>query len=152
MIFLQSIFGCLVVCILEYRLVDGGDRAPVVAQHAHLDVPHAGDGRPRDAAVSCAVLLLCAAVCVPILLIGKPYFIWREMNHEDEALLGEEEANGNGDAVEDADDEASNTTSAKWWSTLSRVYLAHGFVPPALSALSGPRTVLWSMTILGLML
>ncbi|KAJ7895826.1 V-type ATPase 116kDa subunit family-domain-containing protein [Mycena leptocephala] len=72
------------------------------------------------------VLLLCAAVCVPILLIGKPYYVWREMKKhegagyvglsrgegrqsEDDALLGDEEAtngHGNGGAVvEDADEE-----------------------------------------------
>ncbi|KAJ7158232.1 vacuolar H[+] ATPase subunit 100-2 [Mycena crocata] len=75
------------------------------------------------------VLLLCAALCVPVMLIGKPYYVWREMkerqragyvglidgerpiNHrEDGSLLNEGDAMDgdehptHGSVAEDADD------------------------------------------------
>ncbi|KAJ7272921.1 hypothetical protein C8J57DRAFT_1315998, partial [Mycena rebaudengoi] len=66
-------------------------------------------------------------------------------------------ANGNGHdnggaVVEDADDEEheQHYFGHPHDRVLSWVYLAHGFVPPALNALPGPRTILWSMTIEGL--
>ncbi|KAJ7272866.1 V-type ATPase, V0 complex, 116kDa subunit family [Mycena rebaudengoi] len=136
MIFLQSIFGYLVVCILYKWSIDWSTAATAPPSLLNMlismfltpgTVDPATQLYPGQGAVQ-MVLLLCAAVCVPILLIGKPYFIWREMkqregagyvgighgegraSHEEEALLGEEEANGNGRGnggavVEDADDE-----------------------------------------------
>ena len=64
------------------------------------------------------VLLILAFVCVPWLLIMKPYVLWKEMNRiqgqgymgvvdtarDDEALEGEEEGNGRA-IVEDAEEE-----------------------------------------------
>ncbi|KAJ7879204.1 V-type ATPase, V0 complex, 116kDa subunit family [Mycena olivaceomarginata] len=121
MVFLHSIFGYLVVCILYKWSVDWSTSAtppPSLAEHAHRDL-YSGQ------AVVQTVLLLCAAVCVPILLVGKPYYVWREMkkhegagyvglahgerHSEDDALLGDEDAaNGNGHGgavVEDGEDE-----------------------------------------------
>ncbi|KAJ7272883.1 V-type ATPase 116kDa subunit family-domain-containing protein [Mycena rebaudengoi] len=118
MIFLQSIFGHLVVCILYKWSIDWSTSATappsllntLISMFLTLGtVDPATQLHPGQGAVQTVLLL--------------PYFIWREMkqregagyvgighgegraSHEDDALLGEEEANGNGGAVvEDADD------------------------------------------------
>jgi V-type H+-transporting ATPase subunit a len=134
MIFLQSIFGYLVVCILYKWSIDWSKATTAPPSLLNMLISmfltpgtvdpdtqlYPGQGMVQT------VLLLCAAVCVPILLIGKPYYVWREMKKhegagyvglsrgegrqsEDDALLGDEEAtngHGNGGAVvEDADEE-----------------------------------------------
>ncbi|KAJ7749299.1 V-type ATPase, V0 complex, 116kDa subunit family [Mycena maculata] len=133
MVFLQSIFGYLVVCILYKWSIDWSKSATAPPSLLNMlismfltpgTVDPATQLYPGQGAVQ-TVLLLAAAACVPVLLIGKPYYVWREMKkhegagyaalgggagHEDDALLGEEEgANGNGHSggavVEDADDE-----------------------------------------------
>ncbi|KAJ7097273.1 V-type ATPase, V0 complex, 116kDa subunit family [Mycena belliarum] len=117
MVFLQSIFGYLVVCILYKWSVDWSKSATGPPSLLNMLIsmfltPGTVDPATqlyRGQGVVQTVLLLCAAVCVPILLIGKPYFVWREMKEregagyvgiahgDDDALLGEEEgANGNG--------------------------------------------------------
>ncbi|KAJ7272911.1 hypothetical protein C8J57DRAFT_1715240 [Mycena rebaudengoi] len=176
---LQSIFGYLVVCILYEWSIDWLTRAPVAAQHAHLDVPHARDGRPRDAAVSRAGrradgLAVVRGGVYPdsahrqagLRLAGDQAagigHGESRASHEGEALLGEEGRMAMGMAMVAL---SSRTQTMSMSTTLLRqsgdpsghphdrvlswVYLAHGFVPPALGALPGPRTVLWSMTIEG---
>lgn len=135
MLFLQSIFGYLVVCILYKWSIDWSKSATAPPSLLNMLIsmflsPGTVDPETqlyRGQAVVQTVLLLCAVVCVPILLIVKPYYVWREtkerqragyvglghgegrVSHEDDALLGEEEgANGNhngGAVVEDADEE-----------------------------------------------
>ncbi|KAJ7784545.1 V-type ATPase, V0 complex, 116kDa subunit family [Mycena metata] len=129
MVFLQSIFGYLVVCILYKWSVDW-TKSPtgppsllnmLISMFLTPGTLYRGQGAVQT------VLLLCAAVCVPILLIGKPYYVWREMkqregagyiglgqgegraSHDDDALLGDDETNGNGHGnggavVEDGDE------------------------------------------------
>ncbi|KAJ7621610.1 V-type ATPase, V0 complex, 116kDa subunit family [Mycena polygramma] len=132
MIFLQSIFGYLVVCILYKWSIDWTQSATAPPSLLNMLIGmfltpgtvdpatqlYAGQGAVQT------VLLLLAAVCVPILLVAKPYYVWREtQKHEgagyvglshgegqDDALLGDDEANGNGHSnggavVEDADGE-----------------------------------------------
>ncbi|KAJ6592325.1 V-type ATPase, V0 complex, 116kDa subunit family [Mycena vulgaris] len=131
MIFLQSIFGYLVVCILYKWSIDWSKSptAPPSLLNMLISMfltPGTVDPATqlyRGQGVVQTVLLLCAVSCVPVLLIGKPYYVWREMKEregagyvgvahgEDDALLGEEDGtNGNGHGnggavVEDADEE-----------------------------------------------
>lgn len=88
MIFLQSIFGYLVVCILYKWSVDWSQSATSPPSLLNMLISmflspgtlgpdtqlYAGQG------VVQVVLLGMAAVCVPWLLVVKPWFIWREMN------------------------------------------------------------------------
>ncbi|KAJ7210453.1 V-type ATPase, V0 complex, 116kDa subunit family [Mycena pura] len=133
MIFLQSIFGYLVVCILYKWSIDWSTvtTAPPSLLNMLITmfltpgvVDPATQLYPGQGMVQ-TILLLLAAVCVPILLIAKPYYVWREMKQheragyvglsrgegrhsEDDALLGDEEGVGgrNGGAVvEEGDDE-----------------------------------------------
>ena len=127
-IFLMSIFGYLVVCILYKWSVDWSqtDVKPpsllnmlisMFLAPGTIEEPlYRGQGPIQ------VVLLLMAAVCVPWLLITKPYLEYKEMkkihsqgyvglNHDengrdstDEVLEGEEEGNGRAIA-EAADDE-----------------------------------------------
>ncbi|KAJ7314400.1 V-type ATPase, V0 complex, 116kDa subunit family [Mycena albidolilacea] len=133
MVFLHSIFGYLVVCILYKWSVDWSTSATsppsllnmLIGMFLTPGTVEAKDQLYPGQAVVQTVLLLCAAVCVPILLVGKPYYVWREMkkhegagyvglghgerHSEDDALLGDEDAaNGNGHGgavVEDGEDE-----------------------------------------------
>ncbi|KAJ6582039.1 V-type ATPase, V0 complex, 116kDa subunit family [Mycena capillaripes] len=135
MIFLQSIFGYLVLCILYKWSIDWSHSATAPPSLLNMligmfltpgVVDPATQLYPGQGLVQ-TVLLLCAAVCVPIMLVAKPYYVWREMkkhegagyvglghgdgrHSEDDALLGDDETNGNGNGgavVEDADDEQS---------------------------------------------
>ncbi|KAF8216379.1 V-type ATPase, V0 complex, 116kDa subunit family [Mycena galopus ATCC 62051] len=132
MVFLHSIFGYLVVCILYKWSVDWSQSATSPPSLLNMLIGmfltpgtvepatqlYAGQGAVQ------MVLLLCAGACVPILLLGKPYYVWREMqkheragyvglshgerHSEDDALLGDDVANGNGTGgavVEDGDEE-----------------------------------------------
>jgi V-type H+-transporting ATPase subunit a len=133
MVFLHSIFGYLVVCILYKWSVDWSTSATpppsllnmLIGMFLTPGTIAPGTQLYSGQAVVQTVLLLCAAVCVPILLVGKPYYVWREMqkhegagyvglahgerHSEDDALLGDEDAaNGNGHGgavVEDGEDE-----------------------------------------------
>ncbi|KAH8100229.1 H+-ATPase subunit [Cristinia sonorae] len=127
LLFLQSIFGYLVLCILYKWSVDW--------DHSTLQPPSLlnmliqmflSPGTVENKlysgqSVVQTALILVALVCVPWLLISKPYLAWKEMkkhegegynrlgaeepsNHlSDEALEGEEE--GNGRAVSEAMEE-----------------------------------------------
>ncbi|KAF7329515.1 V-type proton ATPase subunit a [Mycena kentingensis (nom. inval.)] len=123
MIFLQSIFGYLVVCILYKWSVDWSKSSTQPPSLLNMLIsmfltPGTVDPKtqlyPGQGVVQ-TVLLLMAVVCVPIMLVGKPYYVWREMkahegagyvglghggegrHSEDNALLGEEEGtNGHG--------------------------------------------------------
>jgi V-type H+-transporting ATPase subunit a len=133
MIFMQSIFGYLVLCILYKWSVDWtkSSTAPTplltmlinmflspgtIEQDQQL---YAGQG------VIQMVLLLLAAICVPWLLVAKPYLQYKEMtkiqgqgyihvsegpgrHSTDEAAEAEEEGNGRAMA-EDADEEHVST-------------------------------------------
>jgi V-type H+-transporting ATPase subunit a len=120
-IFLESIFGYLVLCILYKWSVDWTKSS--VAPPSLLNmligmflepgkVDPAKQLYPGQGFVQ-LVLLSLAGVCVPWLLISKPYLAWREMHkttHQgymtlgngedtgrhstDDALEGEEEGNG----------------------------------------------------------
>lgn len=88
MIFLQSIFGYLVICILYKWSVDwSASPTPppsllnmlisMFLQPSHVDPPVQ---LYRGQSLVQTVLLLLAIVCVPWLLITKPYIIWKEMH------------------------------------------------------------------------
>jgi V-type H+-transporting ATPase subunit a len=122
-IFLQSIFGYLVVCIIYKWTIDWSDPSLTTGPPSLLNmlidmfltpgkVPeetqlYRGQGFVQT------ILLLVAAVCVPWMLCTKPYFAWKEMKkiqgqgyiglgHDDRILRdssdgvleGEEEGNG----------------------------------------------------------
>ena len=130
MLFLQSIFGYLVLCIL-YKWSVNWSVSPVsppsllnmligmFLEPGKVDPEkrlYAGQGGVQ------MVLLGVAGVCVPWLLVTKPYLAWREMHKttrqgyvtlgnedvgrhsSDEVLEGEEEGNGRA-IVEEADGE-----------------------------------------------
>lgn len=126
MIFLQSIFGYLVICIIYKWSIDWStvSTEPPLLMNMLIDMfLSPGKVAPetqlyRGQAFVQVVLLLLAFVCVPWLLITKPYFAWKEMQRiqgqgyigvvdtarDDEVLEGEEEGNGRA-IVEDADEE-----------------------------------------------
>jgi len=131
MIFLQSIFGYLVICILYKWTVDWSaspTQPPSLLNmliSMFLEPGHVDPATQlyRGQSVVQVVLLLMAAVCVQWLLITKPYITWKEMqkiqeqgyvglghgdgvprNSSDDVLEGEEEGNGRAIA-EDADEE-----------------------------------------------
>ena len=126
-IFLMSIFGYLVVCILYKWSIDWSqtDAVPpsllTMLISMFLSPGTVEEPLYPGQAVVQVVLLLLAAICVPWLLITKPYLAWKEMqrihaqgyvglNHDgprddtDEILEGEEEGNGRAIA-EDAEEE-----------------------------------------------
>jgi len=87
-VFLESIFGYLVVCILYKWSIDWSQvtRQPpsllnmlisMFLEPGHVD-PKA-QLYPGQATVQ-AILLLIAVICVPWLLVSKPYFLWKEMH------------------------------------------------------------------------
>ena len=121
MLFLQSIFGYLVVCILYKWSVDWSKASTQAPSLLNMLIgmvltPGVVDPEtqlyPGQSTVQ-VILLMMAGVCVPWLLISKPYLAWREMHkttHQgymtlgngedggrhstDDALEGEEEGNG----------------------------------------------------------
>ncbi|KAH7890034.1 V-type ATPase, V0 complex, 116kDa subunit family [Phlebopus sp. FC_14] len=87
MIFLQSIFGYLVVCILYKWSIDWSTRSTEPPSLLNMLIamflspgtvdPHT-QLYPGQGFVQ-VVLLLLAVVCVPWMLCTKPYFEWKEM-------------------------------------------------------------------------
>ncbi|KAI6138927.1 V-type ATPase, V0 complex, 116kDa subunit family [Pisolithus tinctorius] len=130
MVFLQSIFGYLVVCILYKWSIDWTTRSTeppsllnmliaMLLSPGKIDPTtqlYAGQGFVQ------VVLVLLAVVCVPWMLCAKPYFEWKEMkkiqgqgyvgldHHDglrhstDEGLEIEEEGNGRA-AIEQMEEE-----------------------------------------------
>ncbi len=134
MIFLQSIFGYLVVCIIYKWTIDwskASTQPPSLLNMLISMVLSPGSVDPesrlyRGQATVQVILLLAAAVCVPWLLVSKPYLQYKEMQKthgqgyiglgadeaprevEDTILEGEEE--GNGRAIVEANDEEHVST------------------------------------------
>ncbi|RDB24228.1 V-type proton ATPase subunit a [Hypsizygus marmoreus] len=125
MIFLQSIFGYLALCILYKWSVDWSTSSTPPPSLLNMLISmflEPGTIKPElrlypGQGLVQTVLLLLAGICVPWLLITKPYLAWKEMkriqhqgymetpSHEtDEVLEAEEEGNGRAIA-EDADEE-----------------------------------------------
>ncbi|KAJ4475621.1 V-type ATPase, V0 complex, 116kDa subunit family [Lentinula aciculospora] len=130
MIFLQSIFGYLVVCILYKWSVDWSKAStqPPSLLNMLISMFLSPGNVDRSEQLYAGqpfvqvVLLLLAAICVPWLLVTKPYLAWKDMHKikkqgyvsiagdgdgnrihrdsSDEVLEGEEEGNG----AEDGDD------------------------------------------------
>lgn len=121
MIFLQSIFGYLVVCILYKWSIDWSTRDTEPPSLLNMLIAMILSPGKVDAATQLyrgqgfiqVVLLLLAMVCVPWMLCMKPYFQWKEMQmiqgrgyvglghrnggpreSTDEVLENEEEGNG----------------------------------------------------------
>lgn len=121
MIFLQSIFGYLVVCILYKWSIDWSTRDTeppsllnmLIAMILSPGKVDATSQLYRGQGFIQVVLLLLAMVCVPWMLCMKPYFQWKErqmiqgqgyaaLGHRNggprgstyEVLEGEEEGNG----------------------------------------------------------
>jgi V-type H+-transporting ATPase subunit a len=130
MIFLQSIFGYLVICIIYKWSIDWSTVSTEPPSLLNMlinmflspgKVAPESQLYPGQAFVQ-VVLLLLAGICVPWLLITKPYIAWKEMTRiqgqgytglvdtarDDEALEGEEEGNGRA-IVEDADEQHVRT-------------------------------------------
>jgi len=131
MIFLQSIFGYLVVCILYKWSVDWSkasiDPPPLLGMLINMFLkPGVVDPKEQlywGQATVQTILLGLAGICVPWLLCVKPYIIYKEMQNtrgqgyiglshgdgalrhsgDDETLEGEEE--GNGRAIAEESDE-----------------------------------------------
>jgi V-type H+-transporting ATPase subunit a len=118
-IFLQSIFGYLVVCIIYKWSIDWSKAKTQPPSLLNMliamflqpgKVDPATQLYPGQGSVQ-VILLLMAGVCVPWMLITKPYVIWKETrkiqgqgymglhdevprDSSDEVLEGEEEGNG----------------------------------------------------------
>jgi V-type H+-transporting ATPase subunit a len=134
MIFLQSIFGYLVVCILYKWTVDwskSGTNPPSLLNMLILmflspgTVEHRSQLYRGQSFVQ-VVLVLLAAGCVPWMLVTKPYVAWKEMNkihgqgyvgvsrgeegHEGAVLEAEE---GNGTATAEETEEVSDILATR---------------------------------------
>ncbi|KAF9060701.1 H+-ATPase subunit [Rhodocollybia butyracea] len=124
MIFLQSIFGYLVICILYKWSIDWSKASTSPPSLLNMlismflspgKVDPAEQLYPGQPFVQ-VILLLLAAVCVPWLLVTKPYFAWKEMHQikkqgyvgiagNDESLDGVLEDEEEGAVVEDGDED-----------------------------------------------
>src|ERR1700685_814472 len=94
-IFLESIFGYLVVCIIYKWTVDWSKSSMVPPSLLNMLIDmflspgtvneplYAGQGFVQ------VVLVLLALVCVPWMLCTKPYFVWKEMRKiHDQGYIG----------------------------------------------------------------
>jgi len=87
-IFLQSLFGYLVVCILYKWSIDWSESAtdpPSLLNMLIEMLLSPGNVDPkkqlyRGQSTVQIILVLLAAICVPWLLITKPYLVWKEMH------------------------------------------------------------------------
>jgi V-type H+-transporting ATPase subunit a len=134
MLFLQSIFGYLIVCILYKWSIDWSTATTqppsllnmLIAMFLSPGTVDPDTQLYRGQSVVQVVLLALAAICVPWLLIAKPFVIWKEMkkiqgqgyvglahgedmprDHSDDTLEGEEEGNGRAIAEDDKEGEVS---------------------------------------------
>lgn len=122
MIFLHSIFGYLVVCILYKWSIDWSDTLPPSLLNMLISIflspgkidrwkqLYRGQGTVQ------LVLLVSAGLCGPVLLVGKPYYVWRQrkgretagyvgVSHaEEDGLLGEQAEATSGTGNDDTDD------------------------------------------------
>ena len=141
MIFLQSIFGYLVVCIIYKWTIDwtkASTQPPSLLNMliqmflAPGSVEKESQLYPGQSFVQ-VVLLLTAFICVPWLLIAKPYLIYQETKKTagagyiglqaddaaghgtDDMLEGEEEGNGR---LAEADDEEGVRVAVSYWRSL----------------------------------
>jgi len=129
-IFLESIFGYLVVCILYKWSVDWSKSATsppsllnmLISMFLEPGTIAPGNQLYPGQGFVQQVLLVLAGICVPWLLLTKPYFAWKEMQkiksqgyiglgHDDvtrdapdDVLEGEEEGNGRAIAEDSEDD------------------------------------------------
>jgi V-type H+-transporting ATPase subunit a len=133
MIFLQSIFGYLVICIIYKWTIDWSKsptQPPSLLNMLILMFLSPGTVDPRTQlypgqAVVQVVLLLLAAVCVPWLLCVKPYVEWKELKMHEQGYVGlsdgilressdgvlEREEEGDGRAIIESADEEHVRTS-----------------------------------------
>jgi len=87
-IFLQSIFGYLVLCILYKWSIDWSTASiqppsllnMLIAMFLQPGSVPAESQMYRGQGTIQLVLLMTAAICVPWLLIAKPYLLWKEMH------------------------------------------------------------------------
>ena len=87
-IFLQSIFGYLVICILYKWSIDWSKATTEPPSLLNMLISmflQPGTVNPklqlyRGQGMVQVVLLLLAAICVPWLLLTKPYLAWKEMH------------------------------------------------------------------------
>jgi V-type H+-transporting ATPase subunit a len=134
MLFLQSIFGYLVVCILYKWSIDWSTATTQPPSLLNMLISmflSPGTVEPetqlyRGQSAVQVILLMLAAICVPWLLIAKPFVIWKEMkkiqgqgyvglahgedmprDHSDDTLEGEEEGNGRAIVEDDKEGEVS---------------------------------------------
>jgi vacuolar-type H+-ATPase subunit I/STV1 len=115
MLFLQSIFGYLVVCIV-YKWVVDWSKSPtpppsllnmLIGMFLSPGTIEDGSRLYRGQGFVQTVLLLVAAVCVPWMLCVKPYLLWKDMKGAQRAgyrgLPGNDDGYGRG--VEDLEGE-----------------------------------------------
>ncbi|EKM83139.1 hypothetical protein AGABI1DRAFT_111634 [Agaricus bisporus var. burnettii JB137-S8] len=184
MLFLQSIFGYLVVCILYKWSIDWSTATTqppsllnmLIAMFLSPGTIEPGTQLYRGQSFVQIILLLIAAICVPWLLIAKPFVIWKEMKkiqgqgyvglthgedipreHSDDTLEGEEEGNGRAIVEDDKEgDEHEDFSEIVIHQTIHTIEFCLGCISHTASylrlwALSLAHAqlseVLWSMTI-----
>lgn len=107
-IFLQSIFGYLVVCILYKWSIDWSKASteppPLLTMLISMFLePGTVDPKfqlYRGQGMVQVVLLMLAGICVPWLLLTKPYLAWREMhNTQGQGYMSIGTGGGHGDDV-----------------------------------------------------
>jgi V-type H+-transporting ATPase subunit a len=132
MIFLQSIFGYLVVCILYKWSVDWSKSTTSPPSLLNMliamflspgTIEPAEQLYPGQSFVQ-VILVWLAAICVPWMLCTKPYFQWKEMKkirrqgyirirHQDNNGLLEDEDEGHGQMIVDSEDMEEERVSHK---------------------------------------
>lgn len=182
-LFLQSIFGYLAVCIVYKWTVDWSTAETQPPSLLNMIISmflEPGSIKPenqlyRGQGFVQTVLLLIAAVCVPWMLITKPYLAWKEMHktrdqgyiglnqnegrHEaDDVLEIEEEGNGRAVVEAEAEEEHHDFTEVIIHQVIHTIEFCLGCISHTASylrlwALSLAHAqlseVLWNMTIAG---